>query len=255
LLVLKKLILINNTNIKNINKYACLFYSTWYYYDTEIGLYYLNSRYYDPVVGRFINADTIDNTIENSDDLLSGNLFAYCTNNPVNHSDPDGTWKLPNWSALGKGFLKAAKVAIVIVAVAAIIVGTGGAGAAVLALGGSAAMAAAAMAASATAGVVALGTAAAYSAGVMVAGAFACGVGQSIQYMSTNNNRGNQKGNEFRGGSKKTRDNWYGYSDKNFQNWWHRIGKNEWGGSDIMDSRMAKKIFDYWTSIGKPKVK
>ena len=32
-----------------------------YYYDTETGFYYLQSRYYDPVVGKFLNADTINN--------------------------------------------------------------------------------------------------------------------------------------------------------------------------------------------------
>ena len=54
-------------------------------------------------MGRFLNADAIDNTLENPGDVLSGNLFAYCTNNPVNHSDPDGTWKLPNWAKLTIG--------------------------------------------------------------------------------------------------------------------------------------------------------
>ena len=59
-----------------------------YYYDTETGLYYLNSRYYDPEVGRFINADgLIDNT-----GTITQNLFAYCGNNPVNHSDSTGQW-------------------------------------------------------------------------------------------------------------------------------------------------------------------
>ncbi|MFT3950866.1 MAG: RHS repeat-associated core domain-containing protein [Oscillospiraceae bacterium] len=58
-----------------------------YYYDTETGLYYLQSRYYDPVVKRFINADSA--SIIGSE----VNLFAYCTNNPVNFNDPTGLWK------------------------------------------------------------------------------------------------------------------------------------------------------------------
>ena len=44
---------------------------TWYYCDNEAGFYALQSRYYDPEIGRFVNADSIDNTMENSDDLLS----------------------------------------------------------------------------------------------------------------------------------------------------------------------------------------
>ncbi|HBL85194.1 MAG: hypothetical protein A2Y17_11540 [Clostridiales bacterium GWF2_38_85] len=49
--------------------------------------YYLQSRFYDPDTGRFINADS---TIGANGDLLSGNLFAYCSNNPVNCADPNG---------------------------------------------------------------------------------------------------------------------------------------------------------------------
>ena len=49
-----------------------------YYYDTETGLYYLQSRYYDPVVGRFLNADGL---LGANGDLMSYNLFAYCSNN------------------------------------------------------------------------------------------------------------------------------------------------------------------------------
>ena len=49
-----------------------------YYYDNETGFYYLNSRYYDPSSGRFLNADGQLNT-----GLLGYNLFAYCENNPV----------------------------------------------------------------------------------------------------------------------------------------------------------------------------
>ena len=62
-----------------------------YYFDTETGFYYLQSRYYDPVVSRFINADKYAST---GTGLLSYNMFAYCQNNPVNYSDPQGTMQL-----------------------------------------------------------------------------------------------------------------------------------------------------------------
>ena len=56
-----------------------------YYMDSETGLYYLQSRYYDPATGRFINADG-----QLNDGLLGHNMFAYCGNNPVMNIDPDG---------------------------------------------------------------------------------------------------------------------------------------------------------------------
>ena len=49
-----------------------------YYYDTETGLYYLNSRYYDPEVGRFINADKY--IVTDPQSVLCANTFAYCEN-------------------------------------------------------------------------------------------------------------------------------------------------------------------------------
>ena len=60
-----------------------------YYYDTETGWYYLQSRYYDPAVGRFISPDD-PSLLGANGDLLSYNLYAYCSNNPVNYSDPSG---------------------------------------------------------------------------------------------------------------------------------------------------------------------
>lgn len=60
-----------------------------YYYDTETGFYYLQSRYYDPETGRFLNADDVDH-LGASGMVLSFNLFAYCENNPVNSLDPSG---------------------------------------------------------------------------------------------------------------------------------------------------------------------
>jgi RHS repeat-associated protein len=60
-----------------------------YYYDTETKLYYLKTRYYDPVVGRFI---TIDDLSYIDPEHINGlNLYAYCGNNPVMNVDPEGT--------------------------------------------------------------------------------------------------------------------------------------------------------------------
>ena len=58
-----------------------------YVYDTETGLYYLQSRYYDPETCRFINADSL---LVAGDYLQGTNMFAYCLNNPVMYSDPTG---------------------------------------------------------------------------------------------------------------------------------------------------------------------
>ena len=61
-----------------------------YQYDYETGFYYLQSRYYDPSVGRFLNADDIQ-YLGASGTLLSLNLFVYCENDPVNLVDSTGT--------------------------------------------------------------------------------------------------------------------------------------------------------------------
>ncbi len=58
-----------------------------YYYDTETGWYYLQSRYYNPQWGRFLNADGYVSTGQG---LLSYNMYAYCNNNPVMYVDPTG---------------------------------------------------------------------------------------------------------------------------------------------------------------------
>ena len=59
-----------------------------YVYDTETELYYLQSRYYDPSIGRFIAADAFISTGQGN---LGTNMYAYCNNNPVNFADPTGT--------------------------------------------------------------------------------------------------------------------------------------------------------------------
>ena len=60
-----------------------------YYYDSDLGMYYLQSRYYDANIGRFISSDGAIGQIGN---VQGANMFAYCFNNPMNMSDPTGNW-------------------------------------------------------------------------------------------------------------------------------------------------------------------
>ena len=72
-----------------------------YYYDTSIGLYYLNSRYYDPETGRFLNEDLVSYL---EPETIGGiNLYAYCLNDPVNNIDPSGHLVLSLLIAMGVG--------------------------------------------------------------------------------------------------------------------------------------------------------
>ena len=64
-----------------------------YVYDTETSLYYLQSRYYDPFTGRFLNADIYCDT--NTGTPLSTNMFSYCENNPVLNIDKSGKFGTP----------------------------------------------------------------------------------------------------------------------------------------------------------------
>ena len=66
-----------------------------YYYDTETGLYYASSRYYDPEIGRFISPDTTDVLTAAPGALTDKNLYAYCDNNPVMRVDNGGDFW--NW--------------------------------------------------------------------------------------------------------------------------------------------------------------
>ena len=70
-----------------------------YFYDEETGFYYLQSRYYDPEVGRFISSDGYVSTGQG---VLGYNPFVYCGNNPVNRSDPSGLF----WKEIGNFFSK-----------------------------------------------------------------------------------------------------------------------------------------------------
>jgi len=76
-------VITNTLNIANVNPIRY----RGYFYDTETGLYYCNSRYYDPAMRRFINADAFASTGQG---FLGFNMFAYSQNNPVMLVDPSG---------------------------------------------------------------------------------------------------------------------------------------------------------------------
>ena len=77
----------SNTTGYNFILYNNPFRYRGYYYDSETGYYYLQSRYYNPTWGRFINADRYVSTGQG---MLGYNMFAYCGNNPVNRIDSTG---------------------------------------------------------------------------------------------------------------------------------------------------------------------
>lgn len=61
-----------------------------YYLDSESGFYYLNSRYYDPAIGRFITADKLTTVKATAFNVTDKNLYSYCDNNPVTRTDDGG---------------------------------------------------------------------------------------------------------------------------------------------------------------------
>ena len=67
-----------------------------YYYDSDLGWYYLNTRYYSPELGRFISADAADVITLTPYALTDKNLYAYCDNNPIMRKDDGGEF----WGAI-----------------------------------------------------------------------------------------------------------------------------------------------------------
>ena len=107
----------NNIEIMEINPFRY----RGYYWDKELNLYYLQTRYYDPQTGRFINADGIEYALEQYKNINALNLYSYCNNNPIMGIDPEGTinWK-KIFNIIGVFAIMAAAV---VVAVGALVTG------------------------------------------------------------------------------------------------------------------------------------
>lgn len=90
-----------------------------YIFDEETGLYYLRSRYYNPNLCRFINADDVE-ALGADGDINGYQLFIYCMNDPVNNRDEAGSWSLPNWAKVAIG------AALIVGAAVVATVATGG---------------------------------------------------------------------------------------------------------------------------------
>ena len=99
-----------------------------YYFDEETGLYFLQTRYYDPVVGRFISRDSIE--YADPETICGLNLYAYCGNNPVMNVDPTGCSWMDTWWGKLLGWITTAALVVgavvMIGVVAAGVVASGG---------------------------------------------------------------------------------------------------------------------------------
>ena len=95
-----------------------------YYFDAESGMYYLQSRYYDPEIRRFISADDVD-VLDADEDFYYKNLYAYCDSNSVGRTDEAGNmWAvaIPGMAMIAAAFAEALIPVTIAVAVVAVVV-------------------------------------------------------------------------------------------------------------------------------------
>ena len=107
---------VKNKNEDNIGDISPIRYRG-YYYDNETGLYYLNARYYDPKLGRFISPDTFSVLDDTMGEINGLNLYMYCKDNPVMYADPSGCFALTVtalvWIAFGVSALVGATASVI----------------------------------------------------------------------------------------------------------------------------------------------
>jgi len=86
-------VLTQSSHIVNLNPFRY----RGYYYDTDTNLYYLNTRYYDPETGRFLNPDKPENLFLEATQPFGANLYQYCYNNPIMLTDSSGQGPIWDW--------------------------------------------------------------------------------------------------------------------------------------------------------------
>ncbi len=116
----------NGNEITNANHIGNLnpFRYRGYYYDRETGLYFLQTRYYDPEIGRFLNRDSV--AYADPQTINGLNLYAYCLNNPIAYTDNYGcsSW-MDSWWGKALGWLTTAVLVVgAVVAIGAVAIGT-----------------------------------------------------------------------------------------------------------------------------------
>lgn len=103
--------IIGNSQIASANSFRYRSYK----YDNETGLFYLNSRYYNPEFGRFINSDKF---IDQSGNIVFANMYSYCNNNPIMYLDYSGNNPAAIFLAIpGWGWVVFAVITIIVVAI------------------------------------------------------------------------------------------------------------------------------------------